>query len=94
MREIIILAALAVAFAAPAFADHRGGHDDDGHHAGHAQITQERALEIAREQGVASVREVEIDDGNWKVEGSTAQGQRIEVEINAHTGAVVKRELY
>jgi uncharacterized membrane protein YkoI len=57
-------------------------------------ITQERAIEIAREHGVAVVREVEIDGGNWKVEGRTAEGREIEVEINAQTGAMVKREFY
>jgi uncharacterized membrane protein YkoI len=89
---MLAVAATAIALAGPAFADRRGRDD----HVQHAQVavSQERALEIAREQGVATVREVELDDGNWKVEGFTEAGQAIEVAINAQSGAVVKRELY
>lgn len=91
---IFALGALgAVALATPALADHRGGHDHGAAH-DHAAITQERALEIARGQGVATVEEVKLEEGLWEVEGRTSDGQRIEVEINAANGAVVKRELY
>jgi uncharacterized membrane protein YkoI len=92
MRTMILAAALALA-TTPALA-HRHGGDDHSRHQQQAAISQERAIEIAREQGVATVREVEMDDGNWKVEGATSEGRRIEVEINPQTGAVVKRELY
>ena len=94
MKSAAIAALLgALSFAAPAWADHNHGHNDE--HAAHAHqaISQERALEIAAAQGVASVREVEIDDGAWKVEGRTAEGREIEVEIDMHTGAVRKREI-
>ena len=92
MRTLILASALAFAAATPALA-HRHGGDDHAQHQQHA-ISQERAVEIAREQGVATVREVEMDDGNWKVEGTTSEGRRIEVEINPQNGVVVKRELY
>ena len=93
MRMMILTAAFALAAATPALA-HRHGGDDHSQHQQQAAISQERAVEIAREQGVATVREVKMDDGNWKVEGTTSEGRRIEVEINPQTGAVVKRELY
>jgi uncharacterized membrane protein YkoI len=92
MRLTLAIAATFIALASPAFADRRG-HDDRAQNV-QAAVSQERALEIAREQGVATVREVELEDGNWKIEGFTESGQAIEVEINAQSGAVVKRELY
>jgi uncharacterized membrane protein YkoI len=79
--------------AAPALA-HRHGDEERSAPTSHAAISQQRALEIAAEQGVVRVREVELRRGVWKVEGYTAQGQQIEVEIDPHSGAVVKRELY
>lgn len=89
--------ALALLWGGPALAD-RGGHD---HHRASEQsdatqtaISQARALEIAAEQGVAHVHEVELRDGVWEVEGHTAEDRRIEIEIDPRTGAVVKREIY
>jgi uncharacterized membrane protein YkoI len=94
MRLTLIAAFAACAFAAPAWADHSAGHGHRNHQASAVAVSQERALEIAREQGVANVDEVKLDDGLWEIEGRTEQGRRIEVEINAANGAVVKRELY
>jgi len=79
--------------ATPALADHRGGGHDHGPQT-QAEIGQERALEIARGQGVATVDEIKLDEGLWEIEGRTSEGRRIEVEINAQNGAIVKRELY
>jgi uncharacterized membrane protein YkoI len=95
----IFLAIAAAAFASPAVAHHNEGHGSDDHratteHGTHSTISHERALETAREQGVATVREIDIDDGRWKVEGRTSEGRRIEVEIDSHSGAVLKRELH
>jgi uncharacterized membrane protein YkoI len=94
VRTMILAAVFTLAAATPALAHRHGGDDHSQHQQQQAVISQERAVEIAREQGVATVREVEMDDGNWKVEGTTSEGRRIEVEINPQTGAVVKRELY
>ncbi len=90
---ILAAAAAAVATAALAHDDRRGGEDNHRPAAGQAAISQERAVAIAREQGVATVREVELDDGVWEVEGRTAEGRKIEVDIDPRTGAVLKREL-
>jgi uncharacterized membrane protein YkoI len=92
MKLTFVTAFAACILAAPAWADHRGGHDHRNHPASVAAISQERAIEIAREQGVATVDEIKLDDGLWEIEGRTEQGRRIEVEIT--NGAVVKRELY
>jgi uncharacterized membrane protein YkoI len=94
MLKPAILAVAFAALAAPAFAHHTEDHNDGAQHQHHHAISQERAVEIAREQGVANVREVEMDDGNWKIEGTTSEGRHIEVEVHPETGAIVKREVH
>jgi uncharacterized membrane protein YkoI len=93
LRSSLLAVATLLCTAAPALADHGRGGDEAATHA-HAAIPQARALEIAAAQGVARVREVELRRGVWKVEGFTAQGRAVEVEIDAHSGEVVKREFY
>ncbi len=88
-----VVVAVACAFAAPALAHHNAEHEERGS-SRHVAISHERAVEIARGEGVAIVREVDLRDGNWKVEGRTQSGREIEVEIDANSGEVVKRELY
>lgn len=92
MRITLFAVALTVALGAvaPALA-HRGADNEEV--AQHAAIPQARALEIAQAQGVAHVRESRLRRGVWKVEGRTADGRDIEVEIDAHSGEVVKREV-
>lgn len=70
-----------LAAAGPAFADRCSG-----------PVTVEEAIRIARGAGVASVEEVECDDGRWEVEGRDARGREIEVDIDARTGRVIKVE--
>ena len=93
VRSALLAVAASLCVTAPAFADHGRGGDEAATHV-HAAVPQARALEIAAAQGVARVREVELRRGVWKVEGFTAQGRAIEVEIDAHSGEVVKREFY
>lgn len=89
-RLRILLAALILAgsSAAPAIAQ-RGG--DDRSFAGF-QVSRATAVDIARAQGMRDVREVKARRGVWKVEGTDANGARMEVEIDGFTGAVVKVE--
>lgn len=92
MRPVLAFAAF-VLFASPVLAqqDHSGhGRPEQG---AHAMISQERAQTIAAQQGVARVREIELRRGLWKIEGTTEQGRPIEVEIDAHSGVVTKREI-
>lgn len=59
-----------------------------GFHLFHAQ-----AIEIARANGMASVREVDLEDGDrWKVEGRDAAGRKLEIELSGHDGRVLKTE--
>lgn len=56
-------------------------------------ISKAEALEIAEARGMARLDEIELDDGEWEVEGCTAEGYEIEIDINARTGDVVKLEI-
>lgn len=46
-----------------------------------AHIGMDRAVEIARENGIARVTDVDTEDYGWEIEGCTADGFEIEVEI-------------
>lgn len=59
-----------------------------GFHLFHGQ-----AIEIAEANGMVSVREVELEDGDrWKVEGRDATGRKLEIELSGHDGKVLKVE--
>ena len=56
-------------------------------------VNHAKAMDIARDQGGATVREMKLTKrGNWKVEGSDAQGHKIEVRIDGKSGKVEKVE--
>ena len=55
-----------------------------------ASITAEQAIEIAKQQGLVTVKEVDRDDGKWEVEGTDASGREIEVDIEISSGKVLK----
>lgn len=58
-----------------------------------ADISIEQAIAIAREHGMQVIREVELDDGKWEIEGRDAEGREIEIDIDARTGEVLEVEL-
>ncbi|WP_439578224.1 PepSY domain-containing protein [Elioraea sp.] len=55
-------------------------------------VRAELAIEIARDVGVALIKELECDDDRWEVEGRDARGHEIKVEIDPRTGRVLKVE--
>ncbi|AXE63220.1 hypothetical protein HPO_00360 [Hyphomonas polymorpha PS728] len=87
-RLRILFAALLIASgsAAPAIAQ-RGG--DDRSFAGF-QVSRATAVDIARAQGVQEVLRVEARRGVWRVEGRSSEGQKMTVEVDGMTGAVVR----
>jgi uncharacterized membrane protein YkoI len=96
-RALIASLASLVAFSAmaPGPADaRRGGREDRDASAEHVNVSREDAIATARELGLARLHEVKLRDGRWEVEGWREDGRRIEVEVHAHTGAVVKHEVY
>lgn len=81
------LASIALATPAPlAFAD------DDGYR-GAATVSMDEAIAIAQSYGMVRLKEIELDDGEWEIEGCTADGREIEIDIHARTGDVVELEI-
>lgn len=56
-------------------------------------VKHARAIEIAKSQGLVTLREIDLEDHDeWNVEGRDAAGREIEVEISARDGTVMKME--
>lgn len=83
----------AVCATAPAEA-RRGEREDRGAGVQEVKVSRENAIAIAHELGLIRLHEVKLRDGRWEVEGWREDGLRIEVEVHAGTGAVVKHEVY
>ncbi|WP_421699930.1 PepSY domain-containing protein [Ancylobacter sp.] len=80
-RTLAPALALAALFAVPAYAQTQApatGIDD--------------ALRIARDNGVAHVTKIELDDAKWEVEGMNAAQRKIEIDIDPATGKVLKTD--
>lgn len=86
LRSTLLAALLMLAGAGPALA---GKGDDDLAVAGF-EVTETQALEIARVQAIACMREVKARRGVWNFEGVDADGVVIGIEIDGFTGDVVK----
>lgn len=103
MKFSPMLAALAIAAstAAPALAQ-KGSDDmaparlaklDEQAKAAGYHIMHGKAVEIAKANGLVTVREVELEHGtNWKVEGRDANGVKLEIELSGHDGKIVEIE--
>lgn len=59
---------------------------------GTATISIEEARRIAAQNGISAIREIELDDGHWEIEGTDRAGNKLEMEIDARSGKVVKME--
>jgi uncharacterized membrane protein YkoI len=59
---------------------------------GAATISIEEARRIAAQNGISAIREIELDDGHWEIEGTDRAGNKLEMEIDARSGKVVKME--
>ncbi|MCK0198423.1 PepSY domain-containing protein [Ancylobacter sp. 6x-1] len=57
-----------------------------------AQISIDDALRIARQSGLATITKIERDHRKWEAEGRDGSGHRIELDIDATSGAVLKTE--
>ncbi len=53
-----------------------------------ASIDDVRAM--AFDRGIVKIKEIELDDGIWEVEGRDASGHEIEMEVEAGTGRIIK----
>jgi uncharacterized membrane protein YkoI len=55
-------------------------------------VSLEQATKIAREAGLVMIREIELDDGKWEVEGRNQAGERRELHIDASSGKMLRNE--
>ena len=55
-------------------------------------ISREQAIEIAKKNGLATVRDVDRETGRWEIEGRDEQGRRIEIYVGSRSGEVLKIE--
>ncbi|MFN4185710.1 MAG: PepSY domain-containing protein [Hyphomonas sp.] len=90
IRTGLILLMIATAAASPALAD-RGRGGAERSFAGF-EVSRATAVDIARAQGMRDVLKVEARRGVWRVEGRDGSGQRLIVEVDGFSGAVVRVE--
>jgi hypothetical protein len=45
---------------------------------------------MAFDKGIATIKEIELDDGIWEVEGRDESGHKIEMKVDARSGEIVK----
>jgi len=50
------------------------------------------AREIAFDTGIVEIKEMELDDGVWEIEGWDDRRNKIELELDARSGRIVKIE--
>lgn len=55
-----------------------------------ARLTIDEVRDMAFAKGVVTIEEIELDDGIWEVEGRDETGHKIEMEVEAGTGEIVK----
>lgn len=85
MKTIVLAAVVAAALGTIA-------HADDDRRCGNIQIDKwmsEAQIRSHAENLGIDVREVDIDDGCYEVEGRNRDGRRVEVRMNPETGAQV-----
>ena len=75
MRVIPALIAFSLAFASPALA---------------YPVSIEEVRDMAFDKGFVKIKEIELDDGVWEVEGKDATGHELEMEVDAASGAIIK----
>jgi uncharacterized membrane protein YkoI len=55
-------------------------------------VSIEQATKIARDAGLVMIRDIELDDGKWEIEGRTQAGERRELHIDATSGKTLRNE--
>jgi uncharacterized membrane protein YkoI len=71
----VLVVGLSLAFALPAAAQ---------------PVEIDEVRDMAFERGIVKLKEIELDDGIWEVEGKDARGRKIEMEVEADTGRIIK----
>lgn len=89
LRSTLLAAALILAGAATVSAE-----KDDRETARRLDVSQHEAEEIAAAEGIVDIREIEVKRGNWKIEGTDADGHKVEIVLDGYTGEILKFERY
>jgi uncharacterized membrane protein YkoI len=55
-------------------------------------ISIEQATKIARDRGLVMIRDIELDDGKWEIEGRNRAGEERELHVDATSGKVTRDE--
>jgi uncharacterized membrane protein YkoI len=58
--------------------------------AGAGRLSIEDIRAMAFDKGFATIKEIELDDGVWEVEGRDDSGHKVEMEVDARSGEIVK----
>jgi uncharacterized membrane protein YkoI len=53
-------------------------------------LTVDDVRDMAFAKGVVTIKEIELDDGVWDVEGRDASGHKIKIEVDARSGEIFK----
>jgi hypothetical protein len=53
-------------------------------------VSIDAVRDMAFEKGVATIEEIELDDGIWEVEGRDEGGHKIKMEVEARSGMIIK----
>ncbi|MGB3020981.1 MAG: PepSY domain-containing protein [Methyloceanibacter sp.] len=54
------------------------------------RLIVDEVRDMAFDKGVVTIKEIELDDGVWDVEGRDASGHKIKIEVDARSGEIVK----
>ena len=104
MKIAVLAAAITLALgtgaALPAFADDDDMHparlqrlDDRAAQRGY-DVSLQEAMDIARANGVVRITDVDLDDdAEWEIEGRTADGREIDIDISARDGRVLDLDI-
>ena len=52
------------------------------------QISMAEARDIAAENGIIAIRDIELYDGKWQIWGRDLRDRNMKIEINARTGMI------
>jgi uncharacterized membrane protein YkoI len=54
------------------------------------RLTVDEVRDMAFAKGVVTIKEIELDHGVWEARGRGADGHKIEIEVDASSGEIVK----
>ncbi|SDF99061.1 Peptidase propeptide and YPEB domain-containing protein [Limimonas halophila] len=69
-------------------------HDRDDHESseGDAGVSAAAVRDTLKAHGYTDVRDIDRDDGRYEADARTADGNRVEVDVDAGTGRIIREE--